>query len=218
MTYGEMIVLYRFKTSKILGSKIVSRLIRPLTGVVLGLGIFLAGPSDLLMVHASEQLVSSSTWSSPVRTDSAVAVRLLERPNALGQLYSEALAATSDVPFPANGVYLYGQSPQRDQVGVGYAVMEIVDNQAVGAFYMPQSSFDCFYGAVESNSLDLNIVSSYDQATHQYSVPFQEGVAIATTDEVTAPIQLQGFHPIDAVNTNDHRILGVCRASLAEQI
>ena len=83
---------------------------------------------------------------------------------------------------------------------------------------MPQSSFDCFYGSVESDNLNLSVVSSYDEATHEYSVPFQEGTAIATTNEAAAPVQLVGYHSIDTVSNNDHRILGMCRANLAGQI
>ena len=83
---------------------------------------------------------------------------------------------------------------------------------------MPQSSFDCFYGSVESDNLNLSVVSSYDQATHAYSVAFQEGTAIASAESVVAPVELEGYHSIDTVSSNDHRILGMCRASLAGHI
>ena len=83
---------------------------------------------------------------------------------------------------------------------------------------MPQSSFDCFYGAVEPDNLNLNVVSSYGQETHQYSVAFVTGTAIATTGGTATPVQLEGYHAIETVSSNDHRMLGVCRTDLAEHL
>lgn len=194
--------------------KAVSRFIRPLAGVLLGLGLVVSGTPNL-SAQAAEQVISNSSVVSSISSNSTVAVRSLEPSIDLGQLYSEAVSNTTTA-FPANGIYLYGQSPQPEQIGEAYAVMEITDNQAVGAFYMPQSSFDCFYGAVESDNLSLNVVSSYDQATHEYSVAFQEGTAIAAANGTTTPVQLVGYHPIDTVSQNDHRILSVCRANFGE--
>lgn len=209
--WRDVTVLNRFKT----GRKLVSQFIHPLTGVMLGIGMVLSGVPNL-PVQASEQVISSASMSS-IRPNAAIAARPDRSRMNLGQLYSEAVSGQASA-FPANGIYLYGQSPQPEQVGAAYAVMEIVDNRAVGAFYMPQSSFDCFYGSVESDNLNLNVVSSYDQVTHEYSVAFQAGTAIATTNEAAAPVQLVGYHPIDTVSNNDHRILGMCRANLAGQI
>ena len=214
-------MLKRSKTPTVSTYKAVSRLIRPLMGGVLGLGMLLAGPSNL-SVHAAEQVNPSSVEAS-VNSPAVMAVHPVEHSLHMGQRSTNAISsaeviATTSSVFPSNGVYLYGQSPQPEQVGSAYAVMEIVDNQAVGAFYMPQSSFDCFYGSVEPDTLSLNVVSSYDRATHEYSVAFATGTAIATTDEAVAPVELEGFHAIETVSNNDHRILGMCRASLAGQI
>ena len=215
MKYREDVtVLNRSKTLTGSGYQVVSKLTRPLTGLVLGLGIILSS-TPYLSVQASEQMAFSSSMSSD--TTPRLAARSLKEPVELGQLYTEAVAATG-TSFPNNGVYLYGQSPEPEQIGSAYAVMEIVENRAVGAFYMPQSSFDCFYGAVETDNLNLNVISSYDQETHEYSVAFLEGTAIAATDATAAPVQLEGYHAIDTVSRNDHRILGVCRASLAEHL
>ena len=215
LTYGEDgTVLNRSKTLTISGYKLVSSLTRPLPGLVLGLGMLLSGTSNL-SAQAVDQVTSSSMLS--ISTTPALAVHSVDESTDLGQLYSEATPATPTA-FPANGVYLYGQSPTVEQIGVAYAIMEIVDNRAVGAFYMPQSSFDCFYGAVEPNNLNLNVVSSYDQATHEYSVAFQGGTAIATTESTVTPVQLEGYHAIDTISNNDHRILGVCRTDLAEHL
>ena len=142
MKYGEDVtVLNRSKTLTVSGYQVVSKFTRPLSGLVLGLGIIFSS-TPYLSVQAAEQMASSSSMSS--NETPRLAARSLNDSADLGQLSSEAVAAT-ETSFPANGVYLYGQSPEPEQVGSAYAVMEIVENRAVGAFYMPQSSFDCFY-------------------------------------------------------------------------
>ena len=125
--WRDVTVLNRFKAS----GKLVSQFIHPLTGLVLGIGVVLSGVPNL-PVQASEQVISSASISS-IRPHSAIAARPDRSRMNLGQLYSEAASAKTSA-FPANGIYLYGQSPQPEQVGAAYAVMEIVDNQAVGRF------------------------------------------------------------------------------------
>lgn len=209
-------MLNRSKLLKTSGyHNVVSRLSRPLTGLALSLGLVLAGIPGL-GAQATE-------LSSPVPTVSSSNVAIMSRatipPQPLGQSYAPAvLNSSSTTAFPNDGVYLYGQSTQPDQIGSSYAVMEIVDNQAIGAFYVPQSSFDCFYGSVGADNLALNVVSSYDQETHPYALTFQDSATVAAVRPVAAAVQLEGYHEISTVSQNDHQILGVCRANLQEQV
>lgn len=113
--------------------------------------------------------------------------------------------------FP-NGVYLYGQSQQPDQLGSAYMVFEVTENQVVGAFYMPHSSFDCFYGEVQAQELALNVIDSYEQTVHPYSVALQSNASVAATGgEAIAPLSLEGFHQLSALSENDQRILNTCK-------
>ncbi|MBF2084983.1 hypothetical protein [Thermoleptolyngbya sp. C42_A2020_037] len=113
--------------------------------------------------------------------------------------------------FP-NGVYLYGQSQQPDQIGSAYMVFEVTENQVVGAFYMPHSSFDCFYGEVQAQELALNVIDSYEQTVHPYSVALQTNASVAATGgEAIAPLNLEGFHQLSALSENDQRILNTCK-------
>ena len=52
--------------------------------------------------------------------------------------------------FLKDGVYLYGESSQPEQIGQSYMVFEVKQGQVTGAFYMPRSSFDCFTGVPEA--------------------------------------------------------------------
>jgi len=54
-----------------------------------------------------------------------------------------------------DGVYLYEQSAQPDQVGQGYFVFESKQGNVVGALYMPRSSFDCTSGKFQGDQLAL---------------------------------------------------------------
>lgn len=112
-----------------------------------------------------------------------------------------------------NGIYLYGQSPEAEQIGSAYMVFEVNDRQIIGAFYMPSSSFDCFYGEVQAQQLALNVVDTYERTVHPYAVALETtGSVAAAGDGAIAPLSLEGFHAIDAVSGNDQRILNTCKA------
>ena len=105
--------------------------------------------------------------------------------------------ATSTLP---EGIYLYGQSPKRDELQKEYFVFEVRRGKVVGAFYLPRSAFYCFYGNLESTRLNLTIVDSFDRTTSPYSV------------------NLQQYYPISAVSDNDRRILGICKEDRPQQV
>lgn len=130
---------------------------------------------------------------------------------------AQAQATESTPSFPAPGQYLFGQSPQADQVGSGYIVLES-DGQAIhGALYFPGSSFDCFQGHVEGNAMAMTILDSYSQETYPYSIALvPQGSAIAA-DQITdglTPLSLSGFYTLDQITANDLRMLGVCQAAM----
>ena len=137
----------------------------------------------------------------------------ISRINAESSQTPTQSANRSEVATVPNGVYLYGESQQPDQIGSAYLVFEVSDNQAVGAFYLPHSSFDCFQGEVQGDRLNLTITNSYDQNTYAYSLPIQTDSYVASAVEVAPPtVQLNGFHSISSVSDNDHRILETCKA------
>jgi hypothetical protein len=125
-----------------------------------------------------------------------------------------AQQSTPDEPiFPENGQYLFGQVPQRDQLGQGYIVLESSGEQVFGALYYPSSSFDCFQGQLQSGQLAMSITNSYTQETYPYSIALTSDTAVATTvPDSLQPLSLEGFHRINSLNENDLRLLNTCRA------
>lgn len=172
-----------------LGHILSGRLEKSITALCLTIGLVAAGQSNL-PAYSSE-----STQSNPqnISDDSSI--------------------EPSNSPALADGTYLYGQSPERDQIGSAYMVFEVEQGEVVGAFYMPHSSFDCFYGSLQTDRLALTVVDSYEQTRHPYSIALEPQDTLATTDEdIVAPMGLEGFHPIENLSENDRRILATCQA------
>lgn len=131
---------------------------------------------------------------------------------------AETVAQSETVPHFPDGVYFYGESPQRDQLGQGYMVFEAREQKLLGAFYLPRSSFDCFYGQVTSNELAMTVIHSYDRTAHAYQMGL-EPVAIASSETLdTQDLQFkpQGFHRIPELSDLEHEILETCRQDLQE--
>ncbi|MGL5081579.1 MAG: hypothetical protein ACRC8A_08835 [Microcoleaceae cyanobacterium] len=122
---------------------------------------------------------------------------------------------TQSVGFLKDGTYLYGQSPIPNQIGQAYMVFEVIQRQVVGAFYMPNSSFDCFSGTPQGNRLALTIVDSYTQETHPYGIGLHSSaVAASRGSSPDQLIALEGFHQIASLSASDHRILATCKTDL----
>ncbi len=118
--------------------------------------------------------------------------------------------------FPAPGQYLFGQSPDPDQIGSGYIVLNSDGQDIYGALYFPGSSFDCFHGRVEGNALAMTIVDSYSQEAYPYSIALEPQSPIASTafQNGLAPLNLSGFHALETLSENDLRMLSTCQADL----
>jgi hypothetical protein len=113
----------------------------------------------------------------------------------------------------SDGVYLYGQSAQADEIGSAYMVFEVNHQQVVGAFYMPSSSFDCFQGEVQGDRLALNVTNSYEQASYPYSVDMATDTAVASSENPAfESIQLVGYQPIASIDENNYKMLETCQA------
>ncbi|MGB3496026.1 MAG: hypothetical protein WBA57_25075 [Elainellaceae cyanobacterium] len=141
---------------------------------------------------------------------------LLSSTHQSEQVYP-ALLAQRSLSLP-DGTYLYGQVPERDQLGAAYLVFEVVAERVTGAFYMPHSSFDCFQGSFENNQLALQIRNSYEQTVYPFSIAMQD-VAIANPLSGGIPaVALDGFYEIESIDSNDQRVLETCQADLSQSI
>ena len=168
---------------------------KPLTGLFLALGLAVGGFPTLAEAAEAPDASREGQISASASTANAVSFQ----------------------PLP-DGVYLFGQAPEPDQIGAAYLVFEVNDDQVVGAFYMPYSSFDCFSGQMQAEQLALTVINSYEQTAHPYTVALSENASVATTGNAIAPVGLEGYHQIQQVSESDQRILATCQADLQEQI
>lgn len=101
-------------------------------------------------------------------------------------------SATDTSTAPGDGVYLYGNAPQPNQLLHHYVVFERQEGQVVGAFYSPHSEFTCFTGELDGTRLEVEALP-----------PEQSPYAVQA--------QLSSLNPIASVSPNDQRILSICK-------
>lgn len=116
-------------------------------------------------------------------------------------------------PRLGDGVYLYGESPEPEQIGRAYLVFEVTQGNVIGAFYMPSSEFDCTYGRFQADQLALTVIDSYEQGRHPYAIALEAASPVASQDATAAGLNLAGYYPIATVSANDHRMLDQCKSN-----
>ncbi|MBE9040725.1 hypothetical protein IQ235_08020 [Oscillatoriales cyanobacterium LEGE 11467] len=125
-----------------------------------------------------------------------------------------AISYPSQTSF-SDGIYLQGESSQPQQIGRAYAIFEVRQEQVVGAFYQPSSSFDCFYGTSSGDRLALNVIDSYSQQAFPYAIAVDNGNFVATTDGIATEPRLDGYYPVAEIDRSDREILATCQANLS---
>jgi len=127
---------------------------------------------------------------------------------------SLASVAPAHVAASANGLadgrYLYGQVPEANRDGSTYMVFEVQDGKMVGAFYQPRSSFDCFQGQIQAETMALTVVDSYDQTRFDYEIALEDRTTLVAgrSGATSAPV---GYHRISSLSDLDHQILAMCQ-------
>ena len=137
-----------------------------------------------------------------------------------------ALLAKSSFP---DGIYLYGKSPKPKQIGREYIVFQVRQRQVIGAFYLPQSEFNCFQGKLDATRLTLkmlypdeltNTKSEFAFYPHSQASTSQNLAAFSSTESNLPPngramssfhqVNLETYYPITQISNNDRRIIAAC--------
>ena len=173
-----------------------------------------------LLALAAASLIVTGIDTAQAFTDSPTAAgveEFSEGEASEDEVTSAPLVSQSITALPnlADGTYLFGQSQSPNVLGSTYAIVSVQDNQTVGAFYQPRSSFDCFSGEVLPDRLAINIVDSYEGTVYPYSI------ALAANDSLTAgdaagAYTLEGFYRLNSLSDQDQEILAICQADLAQ--
>lgn len=126
--------------------------------------------------------------------------------------------ASAQTTLP-NGVYLYGQSAQRDQIGQAYFVFEVRQGKLVGGLYMPRSSFDCTYGSVQPDKVALTVVGTYDKVESPYEIATVRNSSVASRDNPAfLNVGLEGFQRINKLSDVDRHVLSVCKTNYQQRV
>ncbi|WP_392532504.1 hypothetical protein [Nostoc sp. C117] len=120
--------------------------------------------------------------------------------------------------FPTkDGIYLYGQSPEANQIGQAYIIFQKRRDKVTGALYMPQSEFNCFQGTLDqSGELAMTVTASSNEASSDESnqVAASNRLPKLGEDEpytYAYSVELQDFHPLNSISASDRRILQMCK-------
>jgi hypothetical protein len=129
-------------------------------------------------------------------------------PSSVSQTY---LAEAGEPNSPmSDGVYLYGQSPQAEQIGQEYVLFKVQQGKVIGAVYMPRSEFNCFFGSLDARQMNLSIVDPYDNTVYPYAIALQDSSQVASDGKLPRDVGLEGYHRITKISDNDRRILNTC--------
>lgn len=122
-----------------------------------------------------------------------------------------ASSSSVSVPPNANGVYLYGESDRPDVVGKEYMVFETIDNKTIGAFYLPQSEFSCFYGKFKGSRLNITLIDAYDLQKYKLTLALNpNGLTASKQPMMGEPT----YQPLGKISNNDLQILQTCKQQL----
>lgn len=123
-----------------------------------------------------------------------------------------------------DGIYLYGQSPQPQQVGQEYIVIEVNRGKVVGAFYLPHSEFNCFNGTITAGELALLLANGPESEAYPDPSGATNNQQVATvstgslgedfTNTISTPysVALQNYHQLNSVSASDKEILAACKS------
>lgn len=121
-------------------------------------------------------------------------------------VFVPAALAQSTSPW-ADGIYVYGGSDRRGEIGTGYVVLEVRSAATVGVVYYPRSEYSCVFGEAGAREVELTVVDPYDRSEHPYAIAVQS----ETVAGVGATVGLDGYHRLGEPTAQEREMLAVCK-------
>ncbi len=120
----------------------------------------------------------------------------------------------SIAPHESGEIYLYGESDRPNVLGKEYIIFETIGNKTIGAFYLPQSEFSCFYGRFNGSHLNLTLIDTYDRQKYNYTLTLAaNGLTASKQPMMGAPT----YQPLGKISALDRQILTACKTQLPQQ-
>lgn len=114
------------------------------------------------------------------------------------------------------GEYVFSTAAEPGVFGEDYLVFEVQGDRAVGAFYWPQSEFECFTGAVEQGRLAVQVRNLYEGTVSQATIPLQTRTEVASSGAGVAPFGVDGMQRLSGLSDVDRNLLDQCRTAIAQ--
>jgi hypothetical protein len=162
---------------------------RWLSAATLALGLTI-GLALLLPAHAAVQGSTDTRLPAGVNPQATTGDSVATAPITTGP----GTATTRTAPL-RDGLYLYGNATSAEQHKSTYFVFEVRNRQVVGALYSPQSSYDCFYGNLNANNLNVRVFDTYEANYYPQAV------------------NLGDYYALPQVGRRDQQLIQACRAS-----
>jgi hypothetical protein len=140
---------------------------------------------------------------------------------ALLATFATTMTARADRPIRSNlspagdNIYLYGETDQPDVVGKEYMVFETTGNKTIGALYLPQSEFSCFYGRFQGTRLNLTLIDSYDRQKYALTLRLNSGNGLTASRQ--PHMGEPTYQPIGKLGNFDRQVIASCKLQLEEQ-
>lgn len=143
----------------------------------------------------------------------AMLVTLASQMSASGNTTTAMVDKSSQLTVTptANGVYLYGESDKPDVVGKEYLVFETIGNKTIGAFYLPRSEFNCFYGQFKGSRMNVTLIDAFDLQKYKFTLSLNpSGLTASKQPMMGEPT----YQPLGKISNNDLQILNTCKLQL----
>jgi hypothetical protein len=148
----------------------------------------------------------------------ALATLTISTPALASEQQPTRLSLQTTAPLPvnitpkANGVYLYGETDRPDVVGKEYMIFETTKNKAIGAFYLPQSEFSCFFGQFKGSRLNITLIDTFDRQKYNFTFAIAPGGLTASKQPMMGE---PTYQPLGSkISTSERQILDACKQQL----
>jgi hypothetical protein len=165
-----------------------------------------------MIVNTLLQSINNSKNRWFISITIAISVTLVSHTTAAADTMAMVASSTQvSVPPTTNGVYLYGEFDRPDVIGKEYMVFETIGNKTIGAFYLPRSEFNCFYGQFKGSRLNVTLIDAFDLKQYKLTLNLNpNGLTASKQPMMGEPT----YQPLGKVSNNDLQILQTCKLQL----
>ncbi len=120
-----------------------------------------------------------------------------------------AVSPVANISF-ADGVYFYGQSAEPERLGKEYLIFQVKQDQIKGAFFVPQSEYDCLEGTIDDRKINLSI-EDIEGSNYSYPIAIDRTTSLATNNNPSLQtVNLRGYQSILQIPSTARELLAAC--------